>query len=158
MRTYLDYEPWTKDPALVPLPWRTPTLPARLKIGIMWNDGIVTPHPPVGRALREVASALKMCDDLFDVVDWIPLEHDRCWKVSMALYFEDGGHAIRRVLEQGGEPACHLTEWMLRDENVKYRTVEEVSSVGWLVSKSGLRADISCIAQSTTQRVSPTVQ
>jgi Asp-tRNA(Asn)/Glu-tRNA(Gln) amidotransferase A subunit family amidase len=101
MKTYLGHEPWIKDPALVPLPWRQPEIPSRLKIGVMWNDGVVTPHPPVRRALRQVTSALRQFGTLFDVVDWVPFEHDRCWNISMALYFEDGGRAIRRVLEQG---------------------------------------------------------
>jgi hypothetical protein len=47
----------------------------------------------------------------------------------MALYFEDGGRAIQKTLADGGEEPRHLTEWMLQDENVQYRTVEEVGAL-----------------------------
>lgn len=53
MEIYLSYEPWIKDDYLVPIPWRPVTLLPRLKITIMWSDDIVTPHPPVTRALKK---------------------------------------------------------------------------------------------------------
>lgn len=76
----------------------------------MWSDGIVTPHPPILKALRDITSRLKECKSGFDIVDWVPYRHDECWKITRALYFEDGGQEIRQALRNGGESACHLTE------------------------------------------------
>ncbi|RSL95102.1 hypothetical protein CDV31_014052 [Fusarium ambrosium] len=124
MKAYLDTMPWVKENYLVPIPWRDIQLPKRLKIGIMWSDGIVKPHPPIVRALSEVANALKSAD--FEVVDWQPKEHDECWKLTSALYYEDGGHRLRQMLKASNEKLLPLTEWLLSQGEVKSRTVEEV--------------------------------
>ncbi|GKT96800.1 LOW QUALITY PROTEIN: acetamidase [Colletotrichum tofieldiae] len=126
MSTYCNAEPWQQDTSLAPLPWREVKLPTKLKIGVMWNDGIVMPHPPVRRALEEVTSALRAHGDQFEVVQWIPLNHSRAYEISMGLYFEDGGKAIKKVLEDGGEEPCPLTQWIFDNELVKDKTKEEV--------------------------------
>lgn len=132
MSTYCNAEPWQQDPSLVPLPWRKVELPRKLKIGVMWNDGIVMPHPPVRRALEEVTNALRAHGDQFEVVQWFPLDHSRAYEICMGLYFEDGGKAIKKVLEDGGEQPRPLTQWIFDNELVKDRTKEEV----WAVSLS----------------------
>ncbi|CAF1078987.1 unnamed protein product, partial [Rotaria sordida] len=56
----LDTEPWLRDPSLVPIPWRSISLNSKnLTIAVMWDDGVVHPHPPVIRALRETVEHLK---------------------------------------------------------------------------------------------------
>ncbi|CAF1329058.1 unnamed protein product, partial [Rotaria sordida] len=60
MKTVLDTEPWLRDPSLVPIPWRSISLNSKnLTIAVMWDDGVVHPHPPVIRALRETVEHLK---------------------------------------------------------------------------------------------------
>lgn len=69
LRSLLSTEPWLHDPYIVPIPWREaeeyhPEIgrlgePYRPAFGIMENDGVVTPHPPVQRALKVVKSALE---------------------------------------------------------------------------------------------------
>lgn len=125
MKTYFATKPWISDgDAVVPFPWREVELPKQPKIAIMWDDGVVKPHPPVLRALKEVAEACKAAG--MKVVDWTPVEHDKCWDIITALYFEDGGKRMRELMAEGGEPVLPLTEWILTRPNVKYRTVEEV--------------------------------
>jgi hypothetical protein len=161
METYLAHEPWTRDPTLVPLPWRQIKLSSRLKIGIMWDDGVVTPRPPIRRALRQVCAALMECSGRFQAVDWAPVDHDRCGRISMSLYFEDGCRAIKQVLEEGGESPRPLTSWIFQSEDVKYRTIEEV----WDVSGRRLVANTDRIdltdnvaAESSKERLPPGVQ
>ena len=57
-------EPWLRDPEVLPLPYEaeaeynhqdTP----KLAFGVLESDGMVTPHPPILRAVREVAKALE---------------------------------------------------------------------------------------------------
>jgi amidase len=130
LETYFSYSPWIKDAALVPLPWRPVTLPPKLKIAVMWSDDIVTPHPPVTRALKEVYEILKRNPDRFELVEWKPWAHDTCWDITQALYFEDGGRAITKEILDAGETLLPLTEWLLKDGgNVRYRTVEEIWDV-----------------------------
>lgn len=128
METYLSYEPWIKDDYLVPIPWRAVTLPPKLKIAIMWSDDIVTPHPPVTRALKEVAKSLSEAG--IELEDWKPEGHDDCWDITQALYYEDGGKQVEKLIADGGEEMLPLTKWLIKDnENVKYRTVEEIWDV-----------------------------
>jgi|SRR5580700_5432405 amidase len=69
----LSTRPWLRDPNVVPMPWRLEieqqTLAratsegrsngkAPLKLGILFNDGYVTPHPPIARGLQIVRDAL----------------------------------------------------------------------------------------------------
>jgi amidase len=56
----LSTKPWNYDPNVLPLPWRQPEdVNGVLVFGLMEFDGIVKPHPPIARALRIVAQALK---------------------------------------------------------------------------------------------------
>lgn len=142
MKTYLGAEPWVKEDNLVPIPWRTIALPPKLKIAIMWSDGIVTPHPPVIRALKTVVKALSAQGTAFEIVDWRPDGHDECWKLTSALYYEDGGKTVEKLIKSGGETVLPLTEWLIHGENSKYRTVEEV----WDVSVLGVLENVERIA------------
>lgn len=57
-------EPWRHDTAVVPLTWKGSQLAdtfspkQQLRIGVLYDDGQVRPHPPVERALRIVEGAL----------------------------------------------------------------------------------------------------
>lgn len=93
MKTVLAYKPWVQDPALIPLGWRDQSFNAslgghkKLKIGILWSDDIVKPHPPVRRALQEVADKLKALKDV-ETVEWKPYKHDLAWEIIVSLSFD----------------------------------------------------------------------
>jgi amidase len=65
-KSLLSTEPWLRDPNTLPIPWRAEKeydaetehdyKPA---FGFMANDGVVTPHPPISRALGIVKKALE---------------------------------------------------------------------------------------------------
>jgi amidase len=75
LRSVLSTEPWTRDPAVVPIPFRQSIVEdylsrsdmdgsaksgsKPLKLGILWHDGLVGPHPPVTRGLRMVVEAIR---------------------------------------------------------------------------------------------------
>lgn len=125
MSTYMSYEPWIKDDYLVPIPWRTINLPPKLKIAVMYTDNIVTPSPPIIRALKSVVASLEAAGH--EVVEWKAEGHDECWNITQALYYEDGGRTVENLIASGGEEMLPLTKWLIKDnENVKYRTVEDV--------------------------------
>ena len=85
MKTVLDAEPWFYEPGLIRCPWRvgmedhTFSTTRKLKLAVMWHDGVVKPHPPVSHALNELASKLKGLDWV-EVVDWQPYKHDEACK------------------------------------------------------------------------------
>ncbi|KAI2792203.1 putative amidase [Penicillium oxalicum] len=110
-KAVLDQEPWEEETSLVPVPWKNVTPSRDVTIAILWDDGIVRPHPPITRALRMAKEKLVRAG--IKVVDFEPYDHQRGWKIISALYFPDGGALTRKVLAESGEPARPLTEWAL---------------------------------------------
>ena len=59
----LAQEPWLLDPKVIEMPWQQNLFDLKAKgntlcFGILKCDGVITPHPPVQRALRMVEEAL----------------------------------------------------------------------------------------------------
>lgn len=77
--------PWLEDPRCLPIPWRDAKVKTRLKIGVMWNDGVVIPTPPVRRALKETVEKLKKAGH--ELVDWKPDGHAEGLKIMVGLGF-----------------------------------------------------------------------
>ena len=128
-KTVIAAKPWLDDPSLIPLPWRDNEnfFPdSRVKVAVMWHDGVVKPHPPVTRALNIVVEKLKLMPNV-QVVDWEPFQHDRAWELVSSLYFPDGGVQDIEALEASGEPLRPLTEFILKhNPHVKHLTVREL--------------------------------
>ncbi|KAK9464079.1 amidase signature domain-containing protein [Lipomyces oligophaga] len=102
-KSLLSQTPWKHDPRVIALPFQEYELPTRpLVFGIEYSDGILTPQPPVIRALKEVAAALtKAGHEVFEFVSYKPQEGTdllvRAWTV-------DGGDNINGDLDASGEP------------------------------------------------------
>ena len=130
MKTIIDAKPWLTEPSVLPIPWREEltytdsTKP--LKIGVMWHDGVVKPHPPVTRALHEVLEKLKTKQSV-EVVDWVPYKHDEAWKIIASLYFCDGAQEETEAIDGSGEPWRPLTNFIIKENpHVKHRTIGDV--------------------------------
>ncbi|KAK7953856.1 hypothetical protein PG988_014550 [Apiospora saccharicola] len=101
-RSVLSTEPWLRDPAVVPIPFRkqivddflsraepdgsAKTSNRPLKLGVAWTDGQVGPHPPVTRGLSMVVDAVKRAGH------------------KLAFLKADGAHDIHTQLDRSGEP------------------------------------------------------
>ncbi|KAM3518196.1 hypothetical protein MY4038_010156 [Beauveria bassiana] len=110
-------KPWLRDPNVVPIPWRSDieknTLervdslgkaidrPA-LKLGILFNDGFMTPHPPIARGLCMLRDALKKAGHT--IVDWHPPHHQPAAYIHLLFLQSDGGQYIHKQLDLSGEP------------------------------------------------------
>lgn len=116
MKTILDTKPWRQDPSLTVKPWTTDaeTLGKKLKIAIEWDDGVVKPHPPAIRAMKEVKEACEKAGHT--VVDWVPFEHAKAWDIISELYFPDGGEAAYVPLKASGEPILPLTKYIIDEQ------------------------------------------
>lgn len=108
MKAVLDQEPWEVDTTLAPVPWRSGVGLGDFTVGVLWDDGIVKPHPPVLRALRTAVDRLRAAG--VNVVDWEPYEHQRGWDIIAPLYFPDGGQRYLDEFAKSGEPALPLTQ------------------------------------------------
>jgi amidase len=108
--------PWLKDPKCIEIPWRPVVLPERLKIAVLWHDGVVQPTPPVARALREVAKRLMARGH--EVVEWDAKGHATATELLGKFFLADGGKSIRKILEEADEP--------FRPEMKAYETATEL--------------------------------
>ncbi|KAF2792864.1 amidase [Melanomma pulvis-pyrius CBS 109.77] len=141
MKTVINSQPWLNEPALIPIPWREDIqLPSDrpLKIGVLWHDGVVRPHPPITRALHLVASQLKTAG--IEVVDFTPHLHDEAWAILSSLYFPDGGASEAEIMEGSGEPWRPLSKWIIKDNPcVKKLSVGELSY--WFEEREAYRKE-----------------
>ncbi|ORX96559.1 amidase signature domain-containing protein [Clohesyomyces aquaticus] len=144
MKTVLDTEPWVTEPALIPLPWREYKIPEdkekerKLKVGIMWHDGVVQPHPPITRALREMKESLEGAG--IEVLDFPCHAHDEAWAILASLYFTDGGREDADAIDSSDEPWRPLSTWILKENPcVKALTVGEL--IYWLEEREHYRKE-----------------
>ncbi|KAJ1335043.1 Amidase [Microdochium nivale] len=101
-RAVVAAEPWRRDPRCLPMPWRAASLGPKLRVGVMWDDGMALPTPPVTRALREVVDKLAAAGH--DIVEWSSQDQHEGLQLLGRMFVADGGEAIRNELERTGEP------------------------------------------------------
>ena len=64
----VELQPWLDDPKCLPIPWRKVDVPKKLKIGVLWDDDVVVPTPPIRRALQVAVKKLKKAGH--EIVEW----------------------------------------------------------------------------------------
>ncbi|KAK0728327.1 amidase signature domain-containing protein [Lasiosphaeria miniovina] len=142
MAVMLAAEPWTVEPAMVPLPWRSIDLRLSdrpLRIGIAWHDGTVQPHPPIARALAQLAATVRALPGV-EVVEFPLYNADEAWAIASSLYFTDGGAADVAAMAASGEPPLPLVDWILRESpGTKVLTREELEY--WLEEREEYRLE-----------------
>lgn len=156
MNTIISSKPWLSEPAIIPIPWNssyaiTPFQP--LKIGVLWHDNVVKPHPPITRALQSVAERLKTLPNV-SVVDWQPHLHDEAWAIISSLYFTDGGAEDTAAIAASGEPWRPLTKWIIKENPcVKNLSTGELSY--WLEEREAYRKEYAKVWNDTATGQDP---
>ncbi|KAI8630724.1 amidase signature domain-containing protein [Xylariaceae sp. FL1651] len=118
LRSDLSTKPWLRDPAVIPLPFRDDLMAEYesranpdgtanasskpLKLGVLWTDGDVHPHPPITRGLRIVVEAMRSAGH--KVIDWEPPVQETAKIIHWAFLKADGAHDIHSQLNRSGEP------------------------------------------------------
>ncbi|KAI1429947.1 amidase signature domain-containing protein [Xylaria sp. FL1777] len=117
LRADLSTKPWLRDPAVVPIPFRdeiatefesranpdgTANDAIPLKLGVLWTDGIIQPHPPITRGLNIVVEAMRSAGH--KIVDWNPPAQAIGLGIHVAFLGADGAHDIHSQLDLSGEP------------------------------------------------------
>ncbi|KAL2367015.1 hypothetical protein RJZ56_000102 [Blastomyces dermatitidis] len=95
-------EPWLRDPKCIPIPWRAVERKQRLKLAVLWDDGIVRPTPPVRRAMRETVDKLRKAGH--EVVDWDATGHKEGNDILDRFFLSDGGTTVQDILAATKEP------------------------------------------------------
>ncbi|EXJ83159.1 hypothetical protein A1O1_06778 [Capronia coronata CBS 617.96] len=120
--------PWDHEPSMIEMPWKTEDqvqilIPSRWRIGVVWHDGVVQPHPPVTRALKVAVTALQARGHT--MVDWDTGLHRHLIDAADEAYFLDGGKEYREILAEGQEPPVPILKWLLDTKAGRASTVEE---------------------------------
>lgn len=116
--TVLATEPWKIDPSQVAMPWRPEEVKwvggEKPRVGIMWDDGVCIPQPPMQRALKLAVAKLEEAG--FDVVEFKtpPNVTAEAWALLQRLYFTEGGERIKSECAKSGEPILPLTQWIMQ--------------------------------------------
>ncbi|KAI0115731.1 amidase signature domain-containing protein [Nemania sp. FL0031] len=106
-RSLISTEPWLNDPYCLPIPWRSEKeydsgrekLPA---FGFMPNDGLVSPHPPIARALNIVQKALE--ESGYQLLDWNPPSNNESIEIHGPIARGDGCPDVYDAIRASGEP------------------------------------------------------
>ncbi|KAM0426358.1 hypothetical protein ACHAPT_008399 [Fusarium lateritium] len=119
MKIVMSAKPYLGDPQLIPTRWssqreQTHLDASRLRIGFMMNDGMITPQPPVTRALLWVRSQLEKSAS-FEIKDFQPFRTAEAMKNLSSAYWPDGGKALKHHLSATNEPVLPLTAWAIKD-------------------------------------------
>lgn len=66
VKAVLSAEPWLKDPLAIRKPWdeeeyqlKSHGRGGKMVFGMIWDNGIIVPHPPVQRAMKMAKEALE---------------------------------------------------------------------------------------------------
>ncbi|KAF2868625.1 amidase signature domain-containing protein [Massariosphaeria phaeospora] len=117
-KTIVDSQPWLLDAKCLPIPWRVVEHRPKLKIALLWNDGMVIPTPPVVRALKETVAKLKTAGH--DIVKWDPVLHPKITDLLGRMFVADGGKSVEALLALTGEP--------IRPEMISYEQANELGT------------------------------
>lgn len=109
MQAVIGQMPWLKDPLSMRKHWDGDGYRLvehgggqKLTFGILWNDGLVVPHPPIIRALEMTRDVLIAAGH--DVVDWKPYKHAELYDATMGIWAAAGREDTLAVTSQTGEP------------------------------------------------------
>lgn len=105
----IDAKPWKRDPLGVRKEWSHKEYSLEehgggvgLCFAIMWDNGVIKPHPPVERALQITKKALEAAGH--KVIDWEPHRHMEIYKNTELIFASDAGLDYRTECEKSGEP------------------------------------------------------
>lgn len=85
MKELIRLEPWKHDARCVSIPWREEIFEdfrsKPLTIGLLIDDGVVRPHPPITRVLLSLVESLEAAGH--DIVEWNSNLHAECIQVMV---------------------------------------------------------------------------
>ncbi|EPQ57091.1 amidase [Gloeophyllum trabeum ATCC 11539] len=102
-------EPWRLDPLCVRKKWDEDAYRLsehgggeRMCFAVMWDDGVVKPHPPVIRGLEMVKKALEAKGH--KVIDWVPWKHSEMIENLSAIWAAGAAEDYAVTTQPTGEP------------------------------------------------------
>ncbi|KAI9793293.1 MAG: Acetamidase [Piccolia ochrophora] len=140
VKSVLEQEPWLHDPLVVEMPWRPEQeeqvkranktddqSSERLAFGVLRQDGVVNPHPPVRRAIDVVVETLKKLGH--QVIDWKPPSHERGNALALKTWRYDGGRDVHKDFALSGEPIAPQVSQTYGQTPIEEATATDIAQV-----------------------------
>ncbi|KAI5919359.1 amidase signature domain-containing protein [Camillea tinctor] len=134
MESIIGKQPWDFDARCIPIPWRDDmyksTFAKPLTVGVLLDDEVVRPHPPITRVLRAAVEALRAAGH--HIVEWNAQLHPECIQVMDLFYTADGGEDIRTDVTNGGEPFIpHVERLINRGQPISVYAYWQLNKKKW---------------------------
>lgn len=134
VKSLLTQQPWLHDPLVHEIPWREDLEKqiqdlagnSKMAFGIMKHDGIITPHPPVQRAIDIAVKTLEKQGH--KVIEWKPPAHKRGQDIVMKVYTYDGGEDLHGALGLAGEPMSSQVQSLYGSKPTGQANASEISA------------------------------
>ncbi|KAK4691609.1 hypothetical protein P7C71_g5424, partial [Lecanoromycetidae sp. Uapishka_2] len=99
---------------------------SKLAFGIMKHDGIITPHPPVQRAMDIAVKTLE--SQGHKCIEWKPPAHKRGQDIIIKAYTYDGGEDLHGALGLAGEPMSAQVQNLYGSKPTGQKNASEISA------------------------------
>ncbi|KAI0976955.1 putative fatty-acid amide hydrolase [Xylaria arbuscula] len=103
LRTILQAGTWKYDSTVISLPWSDVKPKERLRIGLVEDDGMHTPSPPVRRGLKRAADLLRDKSDTEIIPITLP-RHKECYQDLFGYFTVSGPDYYNEQFGRTGEP------------------------------------------------------
>ncbi|PMD63931.1 general amidase-like protein [Hyaloscypha bicolor E] len=108
LKTVSDARPWERDPSLAYGLWSEQgSIERQPLLGVIRQDGVITPLPPVSKALDETVKSLR--NSGLEVIEIDAPAFKKCQSLANKFFGIDGGNHMFDLLEATKEP---LTTWL----------------------------------------------
>jgi amidase len=117
-QAFLDQKPWEVDPMVHEIPWRymeensinenihdgrgMEKRGGKLSFGLMRTDGVITPMPPMKRAMDMLVAAIESAGH--EVIQWDPPSHKTLVDTGFKSWIFDAGKDVKSAFALSGEP------------------------------------------------------
>ncbi|KAK7064026.1 amidase domain-containing protein [Favolaschia claudopus] len=119
-KAVLSKEPWQRDPMVIRKRWNEDEYRLadhgkgeKLCFAIMWDNGVVMPHPPIQRGLEMTKKALLAAGH--EVIDWVPYKQDEIVSTILQIFNAGAGEDFKTETAPTGEPI--ITSMALEDDD-----------------------------------------
>ncbi|KAG1841805.1 general amidase [Suillus subalutaceus] len=109
MKAVVNAKPWLNDPLVIRKKWDEDEYNLvdhgsgkDLCFAIMWDDGVVVPHPPIRRSLEIAKAALQKAGH--KVVDWKPIKHRLLGDITRDIWNAASAEEFMVTTSVTGEP------------------------------------------------------
>ncbi|PIL30761.1 hypothetical protein GSI_06929 [Ganoderma sinense ZZ0214-1] len=110
VKAVLDAQPWRKDPLCIRKEWSDREYAlgdhggrgGKMCFALMWDNGVIKPHPPLRRALEATKRALEAAGHT--VIDWENHRHMEIYRNGVSIFNADDGTDYRAECALSGEP------------------------------------------------------